>query len=141
MKSYSLALGAMICVIGLLAPTTAVALSGDDAVGVWRTKTGRHVQLFKCGASLCGKIVKAKAGEKDSKNPNPKLRKRSIQGVRILSGAKKSGAKAWKGTLYNTRNGKLYTGYITVKSKSVVALSGCVLGGLICQGENWSRVR
>ena len=141
MKSILFGLASLICAASLLAPVPAVAATGEDAVGVWRTKTGRHVQLFKCGTKLCGKIVKAKAGEKDTKNPNPKLRKRAIKGVRILSGAKKSGATTWKGTLYNTRNGKLYTGVITVKSKSSVNLAGCVFGGLICQGENWSRVR
>ena len=141
MKSIS---GICALVVGsflLSVPGPVLAASSDDAVGTWRTKTGRHVQLYKCGASLCGKITKAEAGAKDTKNPNPKLRSRSIKGVRILSGAKKSGSDSWKGTLYNTRNGKLYSGVIKVKSKQVVKLSGCVFGGLICQGEDWSRIR
>jgi len=117
------------------------AASADDAVGTWKTKTGRHVQLFKCGANLCGKIKKAEAGAKDTKNPKASLRKRSLNGVRILSNAKKSGASAWKGTLYNTRDGKYYTGYVTVTSKSSVKLSGCVFGGLVCKNEQWSRLR
>ena len=117
------------------------AASADDAVGVWKTKTGRHVQLFKCGSSLCGKILKAEAGAKDVKNPNPKLRSRSLKGVRILSGAKKTSGKAWKGTLYNTRDGKQYTGYLTVNSKTSLKLSGCVFGGLVCKNEFWQRIR
>ena len=121
-------------------PQPLKAASADDAVGTWKTKTGRHVQLYKCASNLCGKIVKAEAGAKDSKNPNPKLRTRSLKGVQILRGAKKTSNTAWKGTLYNTRDGKLYTGHITVVSKSSVKLSGCGFGGMICKSEFWSRL-
>lgn len=125
----------------LLSSITAQALSANDAIGTWKTKTGRHVQLYMCGAKLCGKITKAKAGEKDINNPDPARKNRSLIGVHILSGANPSSATAWKGTLYNTRDGKNYTGYITVKSSSSLSLSGCVLGGLICNSENWSRIK
>ena len=44
-----------------------------------------------------------------------------------MSGAKKDGADRWKGEVYNSENGKTYSGYVTVKSKDEVKLEGCVL--------------
>ena len=75
------------------------------------------------------------------KIPNPELRSRPIQGLVIMRGARKTGANTWKGQLYNTRDGKTYTGVVTVKSKKQLELEGCVLGGMLCQGVTWSRVR
>lgn len=109
-----------------------------QAVGTWSTKTGRQVKLSKCGANLCGTIVKAEAGAKDENNPDASKRSRPLVGVQILN-AKPDG-DGWKGTLYNTRDGKSYTGKVTIESANSIKLEGCVLGGLVCQGESWSRV-
>lgn len=121
----------------------ALAAGAQDAFGVWlHPENGSHIRVYKCGGSLCAKVVKVRdTSRRDVHNPNPKLRNRPIQGVVIMNGARKTGANTWKGRLYNTRDGKTYTGVITVVSKSKLKLEGCVLGGLLCKGVTWSRIR
>jgi uncharacterized protein (DUF2147 family) len=125
-----------------LSSGAAHAQSADDAFGTWRhPDNGSHISVYQCGGGLCAKVVKvADPSRKDEKNPDPKLRTRSVVGVVIMSGAKKSGDKAWSGKLYNTQDGQTYNGTVTVVSKNTLKLEGCVLGGLVCQGPTWSRV-
>ena len=107
--------------------------------GVWRTERGWQVQIYKCGTGLCGKVVGGTT-MKDVHNPNPSLRKRSVVGIDIMRGMRKDG-KRYKGKLYNPRDGKTYTGTIEPLSANKLKLSGCVLGGLICKSQTWTRIR
>lgn len=50
-------------------------------------------------------------------------------------------AGVWKGKVYNAEDGKTYSGRMTLEGANKLSLKGCVLGGLICRGETWSRVR
>jgi uncharacterized protein (DUF2147 family) len=103
----------------------ALALSGSvasasDLSGVWlRPKTGKHVQSFACGGGLGLKVV--------------------ATGKVIMCGAKATGKGTYKGTLTSTEDGNQYAGTVTFAGNSL-ELSGCVLGGLICKSETWSRV-
>ena len=45
----------------------------------------------------------------------------------------------WKGKVYNAEDGKTYTGFIQLTSANKLKLEGCVMGGLICKGETWTR--
>ena len=77
---------------------------------------------------------------KDVHNPDPRLRKRSVVGIDIFRGMRRQG-KRYRGSLYNPRDGKTYSGYIEPLSANRLKLSGCVLGGLICKGQTWTRIR
>jgi uncharacterized protein (DUF2147 family) len=52
---------------------------------------------------------------------------------------KPSGADKWAGEVYNVEDGKTYSGSITMESATALKLQGCVLGGLICKGQTWTR--
>ena len=121
---------------------TASAQSADDAFGVWlNPENGSNIELYKCGAGLCAKLVKVTDGQaSDDKNPDPAKRARPIVGLVIMEGAKRSGDKAWEGTLYSRENGKSYAGTITVKGRDAVDLSGCV-AVVLCRTATWTRVK
>jgi uncharacterized protein (DUF2147 family) len=123
------------------AATMATAQSADDAFGTWRhPENGSHVDVYKCGDGLCAKISKVTDGQKtDDKNPDASKQSRPIVGLNIMSGAKKSGDKAWKGTLYNRADGKSYSGTLTVTSKKTMDLEGCV-AAVFCKSTTWTRV-
>lgn len=107
-----------------LAATCAQAASPN---GVWkRPKTGAHIQVSNCGGGLGMKVVKS---------PN----KASV-GKRIMCGAKAEGANKWRGDLTSSEDGNTYTGIVTLKGNKL-QLQGCVLGGLICKTEVWSRIK
>jgi uncharacterized protein (DUF2147 family) len=114
--------------------------AAEDAIGTWKdTESGATTQIYSCGGGICVKVVTPSKGrEVDSNNPDPALKGRSMAGVTIMTGAMKDGAERWKGQLYNSEDGKTYTGYIEVKGKDEVKLEGCVLG-ILCKSRVWRR--
>ena len=137
------ATAAMICAGFLVFGSGAgVAQSADDVLGVWQhPENGSHIKIAKCGGGVCATIIKVKDPSRtDTENPDPKLKKRPVQGITIMNGGQKTGSATWSGKLYNTQDGKTYSGTLTVVDKTHLKLEGCVLGGLICQGPTWTRV-
>ncbi|MDZ4790200.1 MAG: DUF2147 domain-containing protein [Hyphomicrobiales bacterium] len=129
--------------LALLAGFSPASQAGaEDAFGTWKDSAkGSVVRVYACGGGLCAQIVKTSdAGAKDVNNSNPALQKRPIAGLVIMSGAKKSGDNAWKGSIYNREDGQRYSGSLTVVSKNQLELQGCGLGGLVCTSRTWSRM-
>jgi uncharacterized protein (DUF2147 family) len=93
-----------------------------------------------CGPARCGTIVWTKADRKDVNNPDPARRTSSLVGLQMIRGALPAGA-GWTGDLYNPLDGRTYKGRMRLISASELELSGCVLAGLICRGQVWTRVR
>lgn len=101
-----------------------------DPQGTWvRPSTGTQVDFYNCNGGLCAKIVAVKDPAK-----------KSTVGTVIMSGAKKTGDNKWQGNLLNTENGNTYSGYVTLEGAGL-KLEGCALGGLVCSGETWQRVK
>ena len=116
------------------------ALAGDPT-GTWVRASGTSkIRIDHCGSALCGTVVWEQSPRKDIYNPDASKRDRPVTGVRVLLGMKPSGTPdQWKGEVYNAEDGKTYTGYITLQGASSLKLQGCVLGGLICKSDTWSR--
>ena len=130
----------------LLMALTMAAASPDAALGRWRTET-RHgiVEIMRCGASLCGKIVTSDGiatnpAMKDIRNKDKQLRGRTLKGLQVLSGFSwKSGV--WDGGwVYNAEDGKTYEARITPVDANMLKLRGCIFVPL-CKTQTWTRVR
>jgi len=94
--------------------------------GTWyRPKTGALIKVFNCGGGLGMRVVKSKSPKKVGKT--------------IMCGAKKTAANKWKGSILNLDDGKTYLGYVTLNGSKSLSLQGCVLGGLICKSDTWSK--
>jgi len=105
-----------------------VAQAGNEPFGIWlRPEAGQQFSFYDCGGLLCAKLVSVRNAEEQ----------RAV-GTVILRGASKSGPKEWRGKLYNTKDGNVYDGVITLKSGNELTLKGC-LWGVICKGETWRR--
>lgn len=125
----------------LVATGTATAFAGD-ATGVWLRASGSaKIRIAKCGDALCGTVVWEREPRKDVHNPDASKRNDPIVGRRVLLGLKPAGDERWKGEVYNAEDGKTYTGYVTLVGADQLKLQGCVLGGLICKSDTWSRSR
>ena len=48
-------------------------------------------------------------------------------------------ANLWEGNIYNPRNGNIYKSKMSMQGE-MLDIKGCVLGGLICGGEAWTRL-
>ena len=133
---------AMVTAALVLGTGAAHAQKAEDAFGTWlNPENGSNIEMYRCGAGLCAKIVKVTDGQKvDDKNPDAAKRSQPVVGLVIMSDAQKSGDAAWKGSLYNRENGKTYSGTITVKSKDALDLSGCV-AAILCKTVTWTRVK
>lgn len=112
-----------------------------DPIGVWTRSSGSsRIRIEACGQALCGTVVWEKNPRKDIYNPDPARRDDPVTGRRILLGMKPTGTPdQWKGEVYNAEDGKTYTGYVSLQADGKLKLQGCVLGGLICKSDLWSR--
>jgi len=140
-KARCIAWGLAIVVIG---PAFAA-----DPSGTWLTEGGKsQIRLAHCGEALCGRIQWLKEPsdptgkpKRDIRNPDPGKRNRPIIGVDILMGMKPGeAADQWAGDIYNPEDGKTYQARLTLQDARTLQVKGCVLGGLICKSQAWSRV-
>jgi uncharacterized protein (DUF2147 family) len=127
------ALGALV----LAGPAFAQA---QDPTGTYLSESGEtRVRIARCGSAYCGTIVAVQGEAKDVNNPEPGQRNRNLVGVQMISNIVPSG-EGFTGSLYNYKDGKTYTGKMSFKGGNAMQLSGCVLGGLICRSQTWTKV-
>ena len=112
----------------LLLASTAFAA---DPYGTWkRPEDGTTFTFFRCGTGLCVKVK----GVTDPAD-------RKYIGSMVFSNAAQVAPNVWQGQVKNLEDGQTYMGKITLDSATSLTLDGCVLGGAICKGETWSRVK
>jgi len=129
---------AILAAFGLALLGLPAQAQSPDPSGTWLTQSGdTRVRIAKCGTALCGIIVSS-TYQKDTNNADPKLRERSMVGVQMISDIRPS-SDGFSGQLYNPQDGKTYTGKLKVMSPNTLQLSGCVLGGLICRSQTWTK--
>jgi len=121
------------------------AARAADVTGNWLTESkSAIVTISRCGPSLCGSVAKVlidKPGvpKTDVKNPDPKLRNRPIQGLRILSGFSGSGERWTGGRIYDPNSGKSYNSKLSLNADGTLNVSGCI--AFICKTQRWTRAR
>ncbi|HMI96043.1 MAG TPA: DUF2147 domain-containing protein [Micropepsaceae bacterium] len=119
--------------------TTAFAA---DATGEWLVadRTAR-INIADCGEALWGVVSwEADPGGVDEKNPDPAKRSRPTLGLPILLGMKVTGSNQWAGQIYNSENGRTYSGGLTLINPDMLRVRGCIFG-ILCGGENWTRAQ
>jgi uncharacterized protein (DUF2147 family) len=120
----------------LAAPALAQA---QDPTGTWLTASGdTRVRIARCGGAYCGTIVSS-TYRKDTNNADPAKRDRDIVGVQIIWDLR-PGSDGFSGQLYNPQDGRTYAGKLKLTGPGSLNLSGCVLGGLFCRSQTWTRV-
>lgn len=115
------------------APASAQALEGQ-----WTNfKKNVVVQVERCGTAYCGRVVRAseKAKAKAAKGGTPNL-----IGTQILTGLVPTGAGKFRGRAFVPKRNIHATAYVRQVSDDVMQVQGCVLGGLLCDSERWTRV-
>lgn len=123
--------------------------AAKDIVGVWLTDKGKgKVEITKCGTELCSKIIwlrepKDERGRalRDIYNPDPKLRRRPIIGLPIMTGLAPVGPKQWEGHIYNPEDGKTYIAKVTLMEPDLILLKGCMSMGWPCGRKYWNRTK
>lgn len=124
----------------LASALAAAPVLAQEPIGTFVSQSGdTRVRFAPCGNQICGTIVSVRGQTRDEKNEDASLRGRNLVGVRMIT-MRPAGANAWQGTLYNFQDGKTYNGRMSMPNANSMSLSGCVLGGLICRSQTWTRV-
>ncbi len=107
--------------------------SAQDITGVWRTETNDDgnwalVEIYACGSLTCGAIT-------ESSIPNsPNI------GRQIIKDMVYEGDGEWDdGEIYAPDHDEWYDADIELAAGGQLEVSGCVLGGLICRSQTWTR--
>lgn len=112
-----------------------------NPTGEWLVaKRVARIKIVNCDDRLWGVVAwEATPGGVDSNNPDPSKRTRPTLGMPILLGMEKVKSNEWKGEIYNAEDGKTYSSSISLLNPDLLKVQGCVLG-ILCGGENWTRV-
>lgn len=125
------------------------ATFAQDVVGKWKLEDGTAiVEVYKNGDVFNGKIVWLEKPTEadgtpavDNNNPDPKLRKRQIIGLNMLSGLKKVGSEYSGGSIYDPGNGKTYNCSMKVEGDILRVRGSLDKKGLLGRTMNWFRVK
>ena len=110
------------------------AASADDVLGTWKSEPGEtggfiHVSMQQCGTKICG-VIEEVVGNDNT----------SIVGRTIIKDMSPNGSGKYSGgTIWAPDNDKTYKSKMTL-SGSALEVSGCVLGGVICRAQTWTRL-
>lgn len=118
---------------------TATTAAADPVEGIWKTKpddNGKYgyVSIVPCGAKICGTLIKAfdSAG---AETASPNIGKPILWDMVANGDGSYGNGKVWAPDRDKTYNAKM------ALSGDKLAVSGCVLGGMICRASDWVRVQ
>jgi len=142
------------CLLLSISGGTRAGDPADAILGDWLIDTAdAKVQIYKCQAKYCGKIVWMKdpnylADEEDTgkervdkSNPDPAKRARKLMGMTMLWNFGFNGTDEWKGGyIYDPVNGKTYTAFMALDNPHRLKVRGYVLGiRLLGRTSVWTR--
>ena len=118
--------------------TSAASPSRDPIFGTW-TNPRRTivVKILLCGSELCGEIVAAGA---EAQNDAREAGVERLIGTELLQDYRKTGSGRWTGTVFVPDMARSFSSHIVQRSPDVLRISGCILGGLICKSQDWTRI-
>jgi uncharacterized protein (DUF2147 family) len=122
-----------------------------EPFGTWWTEDNEsQIRITNCGGALCGALTWLKEPNDpdthqpkvDKNNGDATKRSRPLLGVEIVLGMKPNGTpNQWSGQVYNAKDGRTYSGSFTMTGPNTAELKGCVMGGLLCKGQIWTRAK
>lgn len=141
-----------------VAAPDAPAKASHSPIGYWFTgvdeeigKRRAKVELYPCGAKICGKIValrepidpETKKPKLDVNNPDESKRSQPVLGMQmVMDMAPEAGEpNKWSGgTIYDAKKGKTYSGSFTMPDNDNLHLRGFVLGmPMLGRTNEWIR--
>ena len=127
------------------------AWSADSTpAGIWRDPSGRlEVQIYLCGAALCGKLVWFRWPDDaayrpivDLMNPDPALRERPLLGLEVFDHLKPDGTGGWGGgRVYNPEDGINYLASMSIAADGTLQVRAFLLLPIFGETSVWTRIR
>ena len=125
-----------LAIVTLFAATTiSGAAMAAEPTGDWRTEDGSAIiRIDNCGGALWGVVAWEKEPGRDKRSGRPTL------GSPVLINMRASAQARWDGEIYNATNGQTYNAHVRMVGENMLRVEGCVLGGVFCGGQRWTRV-
>ena len=126
-----------------------VTTQADDIVGEWylSDKSGivsvyeRDGLYFSKSFKMIDPLGPDEKPPKDVKNPDPNKRNRLLEDVEFLYDFKFDGTEEWYGEIYNTEDGRTYSGKIYLENPNTLVLRGYIGSPLFGRSVTWTRYR
>ena len=128
----------------------ATAARAGEPSGLWHTEGHKaQVRIARCADAFCGTIVALKEPidpatgkpQADTENEDLGKRGRPVIGIAVVLGMKPAGPAKWSGQFYSPEEGKTVSGNLVLKDANTLRVEGCLLGGLLCRSEIWTRAK
>jgi uncharacterized protein (DUF2147 family) len=114
-----------------------MAFAADPVEGMWKTQVDdgafAFVDIAPCGDKLCGVISRTFNDQGEYKSEN--LGKNLVWDMVAKGSGSYGGGKIWQPS-----TDKIFKSKMSL-SGDVLKVAGCVLGGLICKKQTWTRVQ
>lgn len=118
----------------LLAAATPMAA---EPLGVWiNPRRTVKVAIRPCGEGLCGRVTWAAAEAIDDARDggvDP------LVGTELLQDYRPTGALQWQGRVFVPDLNRTFFSRIVAAGEGRLTISGCILGGLLCKSQIWTR--
>jgi uncharacterized protein (DUF2147 family) len=136
MRKFAMA-GALALGVTAAAAVAAQAPAESPMYGVWLNHAGNvKVETKPCGQFLCGTVVwaspqalkEAKAAGTDN-----------LVGMQLLKSYRPTPKGEWEGKVFVPDLKRTFYSRLYRLSDDKIRISGCILGGLICKYQTWTR--
>ncbi|MBO0750388.1 MAG: DUF2147 domain-containing protein [Porphyrobacter sp.] len=132
----------IVCFTSLLvlggAAAAAETPAKPSALGVWINPAQTvKVETSSCGASLCGAVVWATP---DARAAAKKAGTDPLIGVQLLRKYRRTASGGWQGEVFVPDMKRVFFSRIEQSGRDKLKISGCILRGLICRSQTWTRV-
>lgn len=114
------------------------AMAADRSFGIWRNPSNSvHVRAQPCGQRMCGVVVwandKARADAKRGGTDQ-------LVGAELFRDFILEKPGKWRGKVFVPDIGKTFSGTITAIDERTLVGKGCLLAGLGCKSQTWTRL-
>ena len=111
----------------------------ERTYGVWKNpKNSVHVEARECEDKMCGVVVwandKAKA---DARRGGTDV----LIGRQLFQDFEEQQEGRWKGKVYVPDINRTFHGTVTIIDADTLEGKGCLLGGIGCKAQVWTRVK
>lgn len=119
------------------------AQSSDPIVGKWLNPSKEGiVEIYESNGKFFGKLYLVNdKSKKDTKNPDEKLRSRSLNGIVMLNNFVKKGSSYEGGEIYDPKSGKTYSCKMKIKGDKELEIRGFIGVSLFGRSETWTRTQ
>jgi uncharacterized protein (DUF2147 family) len=109
-----------------------------DTFGVWRNpKDNVRIEIRPCGDGACGTVIwatpRVQAKAREAGTPN-------MIGLQIFRELELDRNGVWRGKVFVPDLGRTFSGSAQPMDNSRLRAKGCIIGGVLCKSQVWTKV-